>query len=376
MLNVGPFRGSVTRGLIARKRIALSATCFLLLGSFLSGCSQPPASNSNAPAGSGGGSGGAGGGIQGAGATFPAPIYTKWFAAYAGVSGNPTVNYQAVGSGAGYNALKTQTVDFAASDAPLSADEEKALPGPVVHVPSVGGAVVLVYNLPGVPTGLKLGGDVVADIFLGTIKTWNDPRIVSVNPGVPLPATPIQSVHRTDGSGTTYIFTHYLAKVSPAWSSGPGANKSVSWPVGLGGKGNPGVAAEVKRTPGGIGYVELAYAMENKLPMAMVKNHDGQFVTPTVDSTKAAIGQYVKELSTDIKTATVDAPGATSYPICSLTYILLYKNGGRNTAGAVKLWKWAMEPAQQQLAATLLYAPLPDEVVKINQTTLDSITAK
>ncbi|HLK55862.1 MAG TPA: phosphate ABC transporter substrate-binding protein PstS [Chthonomonadaceae bacterium] len=309
--------------------------------------------------------------LQGAGATFPAPIYSKWFADYAKATGT-TINYQAVGSGQGYNSLKTQTVDFAASDSPLSASEEAALPGPVVHIPTVGGAVALAYNLPGI-NGLKLTGDAVAGIFMGRIKTWNDPAIQASNPGVNLPATVIHPVHRTDGSGTTYIFTHYLKKVSPAWATQVGAGKSVEWPAGgFGGKGSDGVAADVQRTMGGIGYVELNYAIEHKLPYASVKNKAGKFIAPSADSTAAAISQYAAELNKDIKTPTVDAPGANSYPICSVTYILVYKNSPKGAAVA-KLWSWAMQAGPQAEAKTLYYAPLPSGLVKINQATLKQL---
>jgi phosphate transport system substrate-binding protein len=310
--------------------------------------------------------------IRGAGATFPAPIYTKWFAQFQQATG-AVVDYQAVGSGQGYNALKTRTVDFAASDAPLSPAEEAVLGGPVVHIPTVGGAVVLTYNIPGAPSGLKLTGDVIAEIFLGTIHTWDDAKIRAVNPGVSLPNTPIQPMHRTDSSGTTYIFTHYLRSVSGEWAAGPGAGKSVNWPVGIGGKGNPGVAAQVKRIAGAIGYVELAYAIQNNLPYADVRNKAGVFVKPTVESTEAAINDYVGELRRNIKTPTVNAPGKASYPICSLTYILIYKNGVGNSGMATKLWSWALQPAQQAAARALYYAPLPPALVQIDIATLKSV---
>jgi phosphate transport system substrate-binding protein len=309
--------------------------------------------------------------VRGAGATFPAPIYQQWFAQFSKQTGT-TVDYQSVGSGKGYDALKNKTVDFGASDAPLSAQEEAALPGRIVHVPTVGGAVALTYNLLGVGNGLQLTPDVIADIFLGRIRVWNDPRIVGANPGKRLPATPIKPVCRTEGSGTTYIFTHYLKKVSGAWASGPGAGKSVNWPAGVGVKGNPGVAAQVRRLPGTIGYVELAFALENKLAYAAVKNRAGKFVLPSVESTTAAIGQYTALLTKDIKTPTVDAPGADSYPICSLTYILIYQNGG-NGGPVTKLWSWALQPAQQAMAKTLYYAPLPPALVRLNMTTLKSV---
>ena len=310
--------------------------------------------------------------IEGAGATFPYPIYKQWFAAYT-TANSAQINYQSIGSGAGYTALKDKTVDFAASDAPLSSKEEADLSGPVVHIPTVGGAVVLVYNLPGVASGLHLTPDIIAGIYMGRIKTWDDAVIKAANPSANLPAKPVQPVHRTDGSGTTYIFTHYLKKVSTDWASSIGAGKSVTWPSGMGGKGSDGVAASVTRTEGGVGYVELAYAIEHKLAYASVKNQAGAFVEPSVESTQAAIENYAELLSKDIKTPTVDAPGEKSYPICSLTYVLLYKNGGRNTGGAVKLWDWILQPAQQDQAKTLYYAPLPPALIKINQDALKGI---
>jgi phosphate transport system substrate-binding protein len=307
--------------------------------------------------------------IRGAGATFPAPIYTKWFATYKQKTG-VSIDYQAVGSGEGYNSLKNRTVDFGASDAPLTAQEEAAMSGPVVHIPSVGGAVAITYNLAGVGTGLKLTSSVIADIFLGKITQWSDPRIKTLNPSLKLPATAIQPVHRTDGSGTTYIFTHYLSKANKIWAAGPGAGKSINWPVGLGGKGSQGVAAELARTPGAIGYVELAYAVSEKLPYAAVQNRSGVFIMPSVESTTAAINQYASVLKKDIKTPTVDAAGKASYPICSLTYILLYKT---TKPDVVKLWNWAMLKDVQAQVTSLYYAPLPDSVVKLNEATLKTV---
>jgi phosphate transport system substrate-binding protein len=312
----------------------------------------------------------AGAQVRGAGATFPEPIYTKWFSAYKSAKGL-SIDYQAVGSGAGYNALKNRTVDFGASDAPLTPSEEAALPEPVVHIPSVGGAVAITYNLPGAPQGLRLTPDVVAGIFLGRIKSWDDPKIKALNTRVNLPAMAIQPVHRTDSSGTTYIFTHYLKKANPDWAAGPGAGKSVNWPVGLGGNHNQGVAAELARTPGSIGYVELAYAISEKLPYAAIRNRAGAFVLPSVQSTTAAINQYATELAKDIKTPTVDAEGKGSYPICSLTYILIYRASAK--PDVVRLWTWALEPAQQSQATSLYYAPLPGSVVKLNRAVLATV---
>ena len=310
--------------------------------------------------------------LRGAGATFPAPIYSKWFAEFQQQTGK-SIDYQAVGSGAGYNALKNKTVDFAASDAPLSAAEEASMPAPVVHVPTVGGAVVLSYNLPGVGSGVQFTAEVISDIFLGKIKTWGDPRIKAINPGRNLPDMPIQPVHRTDGSGTTYIFTNYLKKANSDWAAGPGAGKSVNWPIGLGGKGNQGVEAVVKRTPGAIGYVELAYAIGQKMAYGNVRNRAGKFVEPTVASTSAAINEYAAELTRNIKTPTVDAKGVGSYPICSVTYIIFYRTPGPKNGDVTSLWSWAMSPKVQSEATTLFYAPLPAGVVRINMATIKSV---
>lgn len=310
--------------------------------------------------------------IRGAGATFPAPIYTKWFAEFQQQTGK-TVDYQAVGSGNGYKAIKDKTVDFGASDAPLTAAEEAAMPGPVLHIPTVGGAVVLSYNLPGIGGGLQFTPEIISDIFLGKIKTWGDPRIRAVNPGKNLPNITIQAVHRTDGSGTTYIFTNYLKKASHDWAGGPGAGKEVNWPIGLGGRGNQGVEALVRRTPGAVGYVELAYAIAQKMPYGNVKNRAGKFIEPTADSTNAAISQYAAELAHNIKTPTVDARGANSYPICSVTYIIVYRAAGPRNGDVTALWSWAMSPRVQAEAKSLFYAPLPPALVKINLANLKSI---
>ena len=311
--------------------------------------------------------------IQGAGATFPYPIYKQWFAKFQTAT-NVSVNYQSVGSGAGIKALQTKTVDFGASDAPLSAEEEKAMPAPVVHIPTVGGAVALCYNLPSTGSGIRLTSDIVASIFMGKIKKWNDPAIAAVNPKRVLPDLDIAPVHRTDGSGTTYIFTHYLKKVSPDWATSVGAGKSVNWPAGIGGKGNAGVAGVIQRTPGSIGYLELEYAVTNNISYASIKNKAGNFVAPSVASTTSAISQSANELKADIKAPIVNAGGKNSYPIAGLTYILIYKTGGANVANTTKLWGWALEKDQQEEAKALYYAPLPGNLLGVNKATLKSIT--
>jgi len=304
--------------------------------------------------------------LTGAGATFPAPIYQKWFADYAAKTG-VKINYQPIGSGGGIRQLSEQTVDFGASDAPMSDDEmAKAKGGQVLHFPTVLGAVVITYNLPGVTRSLRLTGDVVADLFLGQITKWNDPKIAALNPGVKLPAMDVLVAHRSDGSGTSYIFTDYLTAVSPAWASGPGKGKEVKWPVGLGGKGNDGVAGLVKQTPGAIGYVELAYVKQNKLPYAELKNASGQFIAPTIESVTAAAAGAARALppTTDFRVSIVNAPGREAYPISSFTWLLVYANQSDATKGKklVDFMRWAFHEGERS-AGTLDYAPLPANMI-------------
>ena len=304
--------------------------------------------------------------LTGAGATFPYPIYSKWFADYATKAG-VKINYQPIGSGGGIRQLSEQTVDFGASDAPMSDDEmAKAKGGPVLHFPTVLGAVVLTYNVPGVDRPLRLTGDVIAGIFLGQITKWNDAKLAALNPGVKLPAMDVLVVHRSDGSGTSFIFTDYLTSASSAWASGPGKGKEVKWPVGLGGKGNDGVTGQVKQTPGAIGYVELAYAKQNKLPFAEVKNVAGQFVSPTIESVTAAAAGAAKALppNTDYRVSIVNAPGREAYPISSFTWILVYANQTDATKGKklVDFLRWAFHEGESA-AASLDYAPLPAAMV-------------
>jgi phosphate transport system substrate-binding protein len=314
--------------------------------------------------------------LTGAGATFPAPLYSKWFDAYATSTG-VKINYQSIGSGGGIRQLSEQTVDFGASDAPMSdAELSKAKGGPVLHIPTVLGAVVIVYNLPQASAGLKLTGEAVAAIFQGQITRWNDPRIAALNPGVNLPATDILVVHRSDGSGTTYVFSDYLATVSPAWAAKPGRGKELQWPVGLGGKGNEGVTGQVKQTPGAIGYTELAYATQNKLAVASVRNAEGEFVAPTTESITAAAAGAAAKLppTTDYRVSIVNAPGKGAYPISSFTWILAYarqfdaEKGKRLT----DFLRWALGEGQGMVAA-LDYAPLPAAMRTALLARLDSI---
>ena len=327
--------------------------------------------DTNRPAARGGGAD-----LTGAGATFPQPIYSKWFSEYAAQKGIK-INYQAIGSGGGIRQLSEQTVDFGASDAPMT-DEEmaKARGGPIMHFPTVIGAVAIAYNLPNLTQPIRLSGPVAADIFLGKITKWSDSRIASLNPGVKLPSTDILVGHRTDASGTTFIFTSYLAAVSPEWKSGPSAAKAVQWPVGLGGKGNEGVAGTIKQTPGAIGYVELAYAKQNRLTTALVQNAAGQFVAPSVEGATAAAQGAVSALpkNTDYRISIINAAGPTSYPIASFTWLLVYRNMPDATKAKqlTDFLRWALTDGEQEVS-TLDYAPLPASMSTALIARLDSL---
>jgi phosphate transport system substrate-binding protein len=309
--------------------------------------------------------------INGAGATFPFPVYSKWFSDYNKLHPDVQINYQSIGSGGGIKQFTEKTVDFGATDAPMTDDEMKKAAG-VQHIPTVMGAVVVVYNAPGVAE-LKLTPETAAAIFLGKISNWNDPKLATDNPGVKLPDLAITVAHRSDGSGTTAVFTDYLAKVSPEWKSGPGDGKSVSWPVGLGGKGNDGVTGIVKATAGAIGYVELAYANQNKLTVAALRNKDGKFVKPTLDSVSAAAGKV--EMPDDYRVSITDAPGPDAYPIAAFTYLLVYRDQSDPAKGEALLkfiW-WAVHEGQKS-APALDYAPLPKAAVRKVEATLKKLT--
>jgi phosphate transport system substrate-binding protein len=295
--------------------------------------------------------------INGAGATFPYPIYSKWFDEYAKVDPSVRFNYQSIGSGGGQKQILEQTVTFGASDGPMSDDNLAKAPGKLLHIPTVAGAVVITYNLPGSPK-LKLDGATVADIFLGKITKWNDKRIEDLNPGVSLPDTDLVVAHRSDGSGTTYIFTDFLTTISPEWAAGPGKGTSVKWPTGLGGKGNEGVAGLVKQTPGAVGYVELIYAHQNKLPFADLKNAAGEFVTPSLDSITEALA--TAKIPDDFRFSMVNAPGPKAYPICGATWLLVYQQQKDAEKGKklVEFLNWAATHGESMVSA-LDYAPLP-----------------
>jgi phosphate transport system substrate-binding protein len=303
--------------------------------------------------------------INAAGATFPAPIYQKWFGEYHTAHPDVEVNYQPVGSGAGIKQLTDGTVDFGASDMPMTDTQIAAVKVKPLHFPTVLGAVVLTYNVPGVTTELKLSPDVIADIYLAKITQWNDARIAKDNPGVKLPKEDIVVVRRTDGSGTTFVFTDFLSKVSPEWKSKVGANTSVSWPgQTLGGAQNAGVAGLVKQTPNSIGYVELIYAEQNKMPYAVVKNAAGNWVKPSLESVTAAAASAGKEMPADFRVSITNAPGKDAYPISTFTWMLIPSQiPDAAKAKAVKgFLNWMLTDGQKD-CASLSYAPLPKEVV-------------
>ncbi|MDD5772342.1 MAG: phosphate ABC transporter substrate-binding protein PstS [bacterium] len=318
--------------------------------------------------------------INGAGATFPYPIYSKWFYEYAKIDETVNFNYQSIGSGGGIRQISEKTVDFGATDGPMTDEQLQKAGAEIFHLPMVAGAVVLTYNLQEVSnsrSSLRFSPDVVADIFLGKIKKWNDGRIAQDNPGVNLPDKKIVVVHRSDGSGTTFIFVDYLSEISGAWKSKVGKGTSVDWPVGLGGKGNEGVTGLVKQTPGSIGYVELSYAVKNKLPYGDIKNIAGNFITPSLESTTKALDAKVDTMPSDFRVSLVNPSGKDAYPIAGLTWILVYKKQNDKAKGEkiVKFLNWAVTDGQKY-AADLLYAPLPNSLITKIQNKISEIQVK
>ncbi len=312
--------------------------------------------------------------LTGAGSTFDQPFFTKAFYVYNQKNSGVTVNYASIGSGGGIQQFQANTVNFGASDVPMTPlDISKATGGQVLQVPVALGGVSISYNVPGVKTGLKLTPTVLSEIFLGTIKTWNDSAIKTLNPGVDLPSNPIQTVYRSDGSGTTYIFTNYLGVVSPTWAAGPGTGKSVSWPVGVGEKGNEGVAGFIKETPYTIGYVELAYALQNNFTFAKILNAAGNYVSPSLASVAADAAQKPNINAVDF--SIVNQPGAASYPISGYSWALVYQLQKSTSVGTtlVKVLDWLTHAGQAQ-AATLDYVPLPANIQALARTTLLQVT--
>jgi phosphate transport system substrate-binding protein len=323
--------------------------------------------------------GGAEGGatrLQGAGATFPNPLYQKWLSEYGKTHPDVKIDYQPIGSGGGIKQIKEQTVDFGASDAPMKREDLDSAPAELLHVPTVLGAVVITYNLQGIAQPLRFSPQTIADIFLGKIRKWDDASLKADNPGVQLPAADITVVHRSDGSGTSAVFTDYLSKVSPEWKERVGAGTSPNWPVGQGGKGNDGVTGQVKNQPDTIGYVELAYAVQNKLPAALVKNASGNFVEPSLDAVTAAASESLNATPEDLRVSITNASGAGAYPISSYTYILIYKeqkDAAKGRALVDFLW-WGIHDGEG-FARDLQYAPLPADIVKRAEVKLNSITS-
>ncbi len=345
------------------RMVALFAAFIVLIGSLA--CN---------PSGPGDGSGSVS--LQGAGATFPNPLYQKWLSEYGNLHPNIRIDYQSIGSGGGIKQLKEQTVDFGASDAPMKDEDLKSAPGAVLHIPTVLGAVVITYNLAGMSQPLKFSSETLADIFLGKIKKWNDPKIAADNSGATLPANDIVVVTRSDGSGTSAVFTDYLSKISTEWKDKVGTGTSPSWPVGLGGKGNEGVTGQIKNTPNTIGYVELAYAVQNKLPVALIKNSSGNFIEPSIDAVTQAAAGSAANTPDDLRVSITNAAGAQAYPIASYTYILVYKeqrDAAKGKALVDFLW-WGIHDGERY-AKDLQYAPLPADIVTRAEAKIKSITA-
>lgn len=312
--------------------------------------------------------------LNGAGATFPNPIYQKWFTEYSAAHSGVQINYQSLGSGAGIRQVIAGTVDFGASDGPMTDEQLSQCKGKILHIPTVLGAVVPAYNIAGVRQELKFTPELLAGIFLGKITNWSDPAIGKVNPGVKFPKQDIVVVHRSDGSGTTYVFTDYLSKVSAEWNSSVGKNTSVKWPVGLGGKGNEGVAGTIRQIEGSIGYVELIYAVQNNISYGVVRNKRGNFVKASLASTTAAAASAAANMPADYRVSITDAEGKDAYPIASFTWLLIPEQSRDANKGRVlrDFLSWMLKDGQSQVTA-LTYAPLPKEVVKKLQATIGTV---
>ena len=356
--------------MVKRSRIALVLAVAMAVSILISACggSTPPATGTGngCPATKA---------LTGAGSTFDNPLFSKMFSVYPSVKCGINVNYQSVGSGAGINDLLQQIVAFGATDAPMSDTQlASSKAGPIIHIPVTLGAVAIVYNVPGVTTRIKLTGPIIAAIFLGTIKSWDDPQIKAVNTGVTLPHLTITVAHRSDGSGTTGIYTHYLAAVSPDWMLKVGAATTVNWPVGVGGKGSAGVAAVVQQTKGSIGYVELAYALANNIPYASIQNANGKFVDPSLDGAKAD-AEGVTTIPADLRFYIVNAPGDTAYPISGFSWAVVYQNQSNADKGqALANLLWWMTHDGQQYATPLNYVPLPATIVTKGEAQIQSMT--
>ena len=340
------------------RMFAISALALALLTMACGGGNGPVSTN-------GGGSAPSGGlALQGAGATFPNPLYTKWIAEFNKKNPDVKIDYQAIGSGGGIKQITEKTVDFGATDAPMTDEQLKAAGKEILHIPTVLGAVVVTYNAPDLKEPLKLDGPTTAAIFLGEVKKWNDPKIAALNPGVTLPSGDIAVASRADGSGTSAIFTDYLSKVSPEWKEKVGSGTTVKWPAGSSYKGNDGVAGFVKQTPGSIGYVELIYAKNNNLAYATLKNSAGEWVVPSLDSVTAAAAGAAKSIPDDLRVSITNAEGAGAYPISGFTYLLVYKDQDNQQKGKAltDFIAWGLKDGEG-MAKDLVYAPLPAEIL-------------
>jgi phosphate transport system substrate-binding protein len=343
----------------------------VLIAVFLVACggSETPSTTSTAPAKTGGSHP-----INGAGATFPYPIYSKWFSEYGKQHPDVQINYQSIGSGGGIRQLIAETVFFGATDGPMTDEQLKSAPRPILHFPTVLGGVVPIYNLEGVTQPLRFTGQTLADIYIGKITQWNDSAIAKTNPGVNLPATDITVVHRSDGSGTTYIFVDFLSKVSPDFKQKVGVATSVGWPAGVGAKGNEGVSGLVKQTPGAIGYVELIYSLQNKIPYGAVQNKAGEFVIASLESVSAAAAAGAASMPDDFRVSITNADGKGAYPISSFTWILMDQSPKDKQSARIMVdfMKWALTEGQK-LAPELGYAPLPQPVIEKETAALQKI---
>lgn len=340
------------------ERVSLRIAAAMLIAFCVTGCKKP-ASNTSATAANQGSAQN----LNGAGATFPYPIYSKWFSEYAASHPRVHINYQSIGSGGGIRQVTAGTVDFGASDGPMTDQQIAESKIPVMHIPTVLGAVVPVYNIPGVTGNLNFAPDVIADIYLGKITKWSDPRLAKDNPGVKFPDTAILPVYRSDGSGTTYIFTDFLSKVSPDWAQKVGKSTSVKWPVGIGQKGNEGVAGMVRQSPASFGYVELIYALQNKMDYGSVRNASGKFIRATTEGVTAAAAAAAKTMPADYRVSITNAAGDNSYPISSFTWFLIptHANDAGKTKTLVDFLTWMLDHGESQ-ASSMGYAPLPDQV--------------
>lgn len=314
--------------------------------------------------------------LNGAGATFPYPLYSKWFSEFRKVDSSVEINYQSIGSGGGIRQLLDKTVDFGASDAPMTDEQLAKSSVPILHIPTVLGAVVLTYHLPEMKKSIRLTPEVIADAYLGKITQWNDQRIQSLNPDIKMPNLPIMIVHRSDGSGTSAVFTDYLSKVSPEWKEKVGSSTSVKWPTGLGGKGNEGVTGLIKQSPGSLGYVELTYAASNQLPIATLRNAAGNFVFPSPKSVTAAAQGAVKNMPKDFRISLANAEGKDTYPISSFTYLLVYgKMDSKKGSKMAQFMNWALAEGQK-MAEPLHYAPLPKQMLTSVKARINEIKAE